>query len=234
MSALCIPVSVPGLARPFLLTPSVSLCLAFSRSCKQIVHECRRIPLFVFRKLRTLSFSVSCNFFACHSYENTGGVRGFFPFWNSSRSFHTPHLAQVLCNVSPFRINTSKSASEQTTLSIFTINTYEKQAGWGRGCVRHARRKITSITSLLHAEFHKAYRFSRLAGAYEFQDPDPAGTASAYHQNAIFAQNSRACNAAMPGFNAIIAPYSRCCDCWCGRPGPVTFPTKKSWNREDA
>jgi hypothetical protein len=31
----------------------------------------------------TLPSSVSSNSFACHSYENTGGVGVFFPFWNS-------------------------------------------------------------------------------------------------------------------------------------------------------
>jgi hypothetical protein len=38
---------------------------------------------FPFICLRTLSFSVSCNSFVCHSYENTGGVPQLFPFWNS-------------------------------------------------------------------------------------------------------------------------------------------------------
>src|SRR2546425_1621695 len=42
-----------------------------------------------------------------------------------------PPLAQFWCNVSPFRINTCKSASKQTTLSMFRINTYEKTGGWG-------------------------------------------------------------------------------------------------------
>src|SRR5260370_36059613 len=31
----------------------------------------------------------------------------------------------------PFRINTCKSVSKQTTLSTFTINAYEKKGGWG-------------------------------------------------------------------------------------------------------
>jgi hypothetical protein len=41
-----------------------------------------------------------------------------------------PHFAQFWCNVSPFRINTCKSASKQTALSMFRINTYEKTGGW--------------------------------------------------------------------------------------------------------
>jgi len=45
----------------------------------------------VFHLPYTLPSSVSCKSFACHSYENTGGVGVFFPFWNSSlatRRFH--------------------------------------------------------------------------------------------------------------------------------------------------
>ena len=34
--------------------------------------------------LRTFPSSVSRKSFACHSCENTGGVRVFFPFWNDS------------------------------------------------------------------------------------------------------------------------------------------------------
>jgi len=40
----------------------------------------------------TLPSSVSSNPFICHSYENTGGVGVFFPFWNSS----LPHLQASL------------------------------------------------------------------------------------------------------------------------------------------
>jgi hypothetical protein len=36
-------------------------------------------PLFA-----TLTNSGSCKSFTCHSYENTRGVWGFFPFWNSA------------------------------------------------------------------------------------------------------------------------------------------------------
>ena len=41
---------------------------------------------FVCHRLQTLPSSVSCKSFVCHSYENTGGVGVFFPFWNSFRS----------------------------------------------------------------------------------------------------------------------------------------------------
>src|SRR5260370_6297174 len=40
-------------------------------------------------------------------------------------------FAQFWCNATPFRINTFKSVSKQTTLSPFRMNTYEKQGGGG-------------------------------------------------------------------------------------------------------
>jgi len=56
----------------------------------------RRPPVFSsfpFKGLRTLSFSVSCNPFVCHSYENTGGVYQLFPFWNQLAS--RPHSTKA-------------------------------------------------------------------------------------------------------------------------------------------
>ncbi len=60
-----------------LLTPSVSLRPSQALSCAQIMPvypEQRtatpRIPFFVFKALRTLSFSVSRKSCVCHSYEN--------------------------------------------------------------------------------------------------------------------------------------------------------------------
>ncbi len=54
-----------------LLTPSIS-SLRFIQgvSCAQITHETPQIPFFVFKSLRTLSFSVSCKSCVCHSYAN--------------------------------------------------------------------------------------------------------------------------------------------------------------------
>src|SRR5260370_2195934 len=45
----------------------------------------------------------------------------------------SPHFAQFWCTVNPFRINTCKSVSKQTTLTSFRINTYEKQGERGGG-----------------------------------------------------------------------------------------------------
>ena len=50
-----------------------------------------------------------------------------------------PHFAQFWCNISPFRINTSKSVSKQTTLTPFRMNTYEKHGGGGGGIFRLRR-----------------------------------------------------------------------------------------------
>src|SRR5216684_7049603 len=44
----------------------------------------------IFHSPYTLPSSVSCKSFACHSYENTGGVGVFFPFWNSPLSMSAP------------------------------------------------------------------------------------------------------------------------------------------------
>ena len=54
-----------------LLTPSISLRLNQALSCTQIMRETPQILFFVFKSLRTLSFSVSSKSFACHSYENS-------------------------------------------------------------------------------------------------------------------------------------------------------------------
>jgi len=68
---------------PLSLVSSKSfLCRAYTISalcCK--VCACN---FFSVRRLRTLSFSVSCNPCICHSYENCRVCNQQFPFWNSS------------------------------------------------------------------------------------------------------------------------------------------------------
>src|SRR6266852_7581033 len=67
-----------------LLTPSISsLRLIQGVSSAQIMHETPQIPFFVFKSLRTLSFSVSCKSCVCHSYANCRDVYQQFPFWHS-------------------------------------------------------------------------------------------------------------------------------------------------------
>ena len=61
--------------------------------------------------------------FRINTYEKQGGAAHFAQFW---------------CSVSPFRINTCKSVSKQTTLTPFRMNTYEKTGGRG-GTVNQLR-----------------------------------------------------------------------------------------------
>src|SRR3989454_2815639 len=51
-------------------TRSVSPRPTHLRTSSQSAYESPQIPLFVFNRLRTLSFSVSSKSFACNSYEN--------------------------------------------------------------------------------------------------------------------------------------------------------------------
>ena len=68
-----------------LLTPSVSLRVIQPLSCAEIMRETPLIPFFVFKSLRTLSFSVSRKSCVCHSYENRPGAYQQFPIWNAPR-----------------------------------------------------------------------------------------------------------------------------------------------------
>src|SRR5437879_2126986 len=52
-------------------TRSVSSRPTHLRTSSQNAHESPQIPFFIFKRLRTLSFSVSSKSFACHSYENS-------------------------------------------------------------------------------------------------------------------------------------------------------------------
>src|SRR2546427_6398085 len=73
-----------------LLTPSISLRLDQAISYTQIMRETPQIPFFVFKSLRTLSFSVSGKSCVCHSCANGRGVYQQFPFRNSiSDRFHS-------------------------------------------------------------------------------------------------------------------------------------------------
>src|SRR5260370_14527584 len=78
-----------------LLTPSLSSRPIQPLSCTQITRETPLIPIFVFKILRTLSFSVSCKSCVCHSYAN--GRRGYqqFPFRNSEQSCYQHGLNQL-------------------------------------------------------------------------------------------------------------------------------------------
>ncbi len=51
-------------------------------SVLKLSEKCALPKPFQFRALPTLSFSVSCKSFACHSYENNRGVAQLFPKWD--------------------------------------------------------------------------------------------------------------------------------------------------------
>src|SRR6266581_3152479 len=87
-----------------LLTPSKSSAPPQLLSCKHPAHESLQIPFFVFKRLRTLSFSVSSKSCACHSYENCRGVAQLFPYWNSKSSARCLNLYPPSSNPFPFTL----------------------------------------------------------------------------------------------------------------------------------
>jgi len=62
--------------------PSESGVILSIFSVLKLFEKCALPKPFQFRALRTLSFSVACKSFACHSYENNRGVAQLFPKWN--------------------------------------------------------------------------------------------------------------------------------------------------------
>ena len=111
--------------RAVLLTPSLSSRSIQSLSCTQITRETPLIPVFVFKTLRTLSFSVSRKSCVCRSYENGRGGYQQFPTWNESLaacnqlstfnrvSFPSSHLSLSQRSSKSFTIRTSKTPLPQ-------------------------------------------------------------------------------------------------------------------------
>ena len=64
-----------------------------------------------------------------------------------------PCFAQFWCNLNPFRINTSKSASKQTALSTFRINTYEKKGGGSPQTVNSPFTEFLYLLNLLNTRY---------------------------------------------------------------------------------
>src|SRR5260370_39068877 len=60
-----------------------------------------------------------------------------------------PRFAQFWCNLNPFRINTCKSVSKQTTSSPFRMNTYKKHRGGG-GSSQTVNSLFTELLYLLN------------------------------------------------------------------------------------
>ncbi len=64
-----------------------------------------------------------------------------------------PRFARFWCDASPFRINTSKSVSKQTTSTLFRMNTYGKHTGWGRGTILPFFESVTGHSPLDSSSF---------------------------------------------------------------------------------
>src|SRR6266702_4292127 len=108
-----------------LLTPSLSSRPIQPLSCTQITRETPLIPVFVFKTLRTLSFSVSSKSCVCHSYANGRGGYQQFPTWNESLaacnqlstfnrvSFPSSHLSLSQRSAKSFTIRTSETPLPQ-------------------------------------------------------------------------------------------------------------------------
>src|SRR5260370_42063383 len=64
------------------------------------------------------------------------------------RKTEKSHFAQFQCKISPFRMNTYKNVSKQTTLTPFRMNTYKKHRGvgafWSDVHLAAASRRINS------------------------------------------------------------------------------------------
>src|SRR6266568_7810192 len=125
--------------RAVLLTPSLSSRPVQPLSCTQITRETPLIPIFVFKSLRTLSFSVSCKSCVCHSYANGRGGYQQFPTWSESlaacnpslTSINRPPLVRCVDSSSPLQLSTfnrvsfpsSRLTLSQRSAKSFTIRT---------------------------------------------------------------------------------------------------------------
>src|SRR5229473_1187690 len=103
-----------------------------SLNCRSICAS--HLPSFLSSLQRSAVKPFRSNFFRIITYKN----RHFARFWH--------HL-------SPFRINTSKSVSKQRILSIFRMNTYEKQGEGGPVIVNQkhdlfSSRKLPHLTTI--------------------------------------------------------------------------------------
>ncbi|SRR6266702_1469236 len=122
----------PGQA--VLLTPSISLRFIHGVSSAQITHETPQILFFVFKSLRTLSFSVSCKSCVCHSYANCRGVYQQFPFW------HSPFARYSNLSLFTFLRTFLHSAKNQPLCFHANPHSLPKTPGGGRGSIGRLNR----------------------------------------------------------------------------------------------
>src|SRR5260370_41003395 len=117
-----------------LLTPSISLRFIQGVSSAQITHETPQILFFVFKSLRTLSFSVSCKSCICHSYANCRDVYQQFPFW------HSPFARYSNLSLFTFLRILLHSAKNQPLCFHANPHSLPKTPGGGRGSIRRLTR----------------------------------------------------------------------------------------------
>src|SRR5713226_4042020 len=79
-------------------------------------------------------------------------------------TYKNRHFARFWHRLSPFRINTSKGVSKQRTLSIFRMNTYEKQ-GEGGPVIVNQKHDLSSARKLPHLTTIRASRAPAAADA---------------------------------------------------------------------
>src|SRR5260370_29912161 len=107
----------------------------------------------------------SLKLFRINTYEKRGG-----------KGRKRARFAQFWCNLNPFRINTSKSVSKQTTLTPFRMNTYEKTGGWGGSPQtvnnpRAPRLRVTFSRPYLVTSLHPYFVASRRSPASSYTIP---------------------------------------------------------------
>jgi hypothetical protein len=117
--------------------------LPFSVSCKSFVcrsYENNRgvYQLFPFWNSSLALYNVRASVLSFFSLFHSTFHRSYFPTHKrssgnpiSASSFRRPILIPDLPSPNTFRINTYKSDTKQTTLTVFRINTYEKHGGGG-------------------------------------------------------------------------------------------------------
>src|SRR6266851_4312563 len=128
---------------PRRLLPRASRDPRQSLNCRSICAS--HLPSFLSSLQRSAVKPFRSNFFRIITYKN----RHFARFWH---------------RLSPFRINTSKSVSKQRTLSIFRMNTYEKQ-GEGGPVIVNQKHDLSSARKLPHLTTIRASRAPAAADA---------------------------------------------------------------------
>src|SRR5712691_7978501 len=110
--------------------------------------------LFLFMRLRILSFSVSRNPFVCHSYENNRGVAQLFPFWSKALATHLPAMY-----LSSFFSSYSKLFCMHEKHNSFIFKRFHTL------CKKHR-----GVGGSILMSIHRSYQFGRSLGRNHLSD----------------------------------------------------------------